>query len=118
MSQRAPSPPTTEVMVVLLPSFYRRKSLDGFDWLEPDCQRAPQGQHYPTQCSRVEPVSPMWVLHLRELTATTWDYTDPESAVKPFERFREIISTRPSAPFSPLRAAPPSRTSLLPSTPA
>src|SRR5579864_6965893 len=61
-----------KVSVNLLPSFYRRKSGDGFDWLEPDCQRAPQGQHHPTQCSRVEPVSPMWVLHPRELTATRW----------------------------------------------
>ena len=87
---RAPSPPTTFAVVVLLPSFYRRKSLDGFDWLEPDCQRAPQGRHYPTQCSRVEPLSPMWVLHLRELTAIQADYTNPGESVKAFDTIPRI----------------------------
>ena len=87
MSQRAPSPPTTEVMVVLLPSFYRRKSLDGFDWLEPDCQRSPLRDNITPQRSRVEPVMPMWILHLRELTSTTTDYTLPLDRVKRFDCF-------------------------------
>src|SRR5436190_23963877 len=82
---RAPSPPTTFAVVVLLPSCYRRKSLDGFDWLEPDCQRAPQERQHPTTFSRVEPLSPVWVLHLRELTSTGEDYTVPISDVKHFE---------------------------------
>jgi len=78
--------------LVLLPSLYRRKSLDGFDWLEPDCQRASQGRRHPTQCSTVEPLSPMWVLHLRELTAIQADYTNPGLRVKHFETFpREIL---------------------------